>query len=230
MKTICIHQPDFLPWLGFLHRLTQSDVFVLLDNVQFLKRGWHHRDKIKTVHGVQWLTVPVKNKGRYRQLLLETEIDNTVDWRREHLNTLHHAYSRAACFSLYYPVLEEIYRQDYRLLTDFNISLLNFLLQTFGIEIEILRASSLQSTGHSNELLIQIIREVGGQRYLTGTGAKEYLNESLFASAGIEVMWQNFNHPVYPQLFGNYEPYLSSIDYVLNCGGKIDWQKSTEVK
>ena len=84
MKTVCIHQPDFLPWLGFFDRLTQSDVFVVLDNVQFLRRGWHHRDKIKASNGEMWLTVPVKKSGRYEQLINQTEIENSTHWQDQH--------------------------------------------------------------------------------------------------------------------------------------------------
>lgn len=218
MTTVCIHQPDFIPWIGFFDRLIRSDIFVLLDNVQFLRRGWHHRDKIKTANGPMWLTVPVKKKGRYRQLINEVEIDNSRNWRSEHLKSYQTWYGRAPYLSTYFPGIQEIYERDYRLLVDLNVALLEFLMEAFEIQIEACFASSLDVAGKRTDLLVEIVKAVDGNVYLSGLGARAYLDEAKFARAGIQVVWQEFQHPVYPQLYGEFVPYLSSLDFLFNCG------------
>ena len=218
MITVCIHQPDFIPWIGFFDRLIRSDILVILDNVQFLRRGWHHRDKIKTAHGPMWLTVPVKKKGRYTQLINQVEIDDSHNWREEHLRSLQTWYGRAPYFSKYFPRLEKIYGMNHRLLVDLNVALLEFLAEAFDIRIRRELASSLDVTGRSTDLLVELVRAVGGDTYLSGLGAKAYLDESKFARAGICVMWQEFEHPVYPQLFGEFIFGLSGLDFLFNCG------------
>ncbi|NOZ28633.1 MAG: WbqC family protein [Chloroflexi bacterium] len=218
MTTVCIHQPDFAPWIGFFDRLIQSDIFVVLDNVQFLRRGWHNRDKIKTAHGTMWLTVPVKKKGRYGQLIREAEIDNTRRWREEHLKSLQTWYGGAPHFDAYFPGVREIYLRNHRLLIDLNMDLLAFLMAAFDIQVEIRKASSLPVTGKRTDLLVEIVKAVGGDVYLSGLGARAYLEEEKFARAGIRVVWQEFEHPVYPQLYGEFIPNLSSLDFLFNCG------------
>ena len=218
MTTVCIHQPDFIPWIGFFDRLIKSDIFVILDNVQFLRRGWHNRDKIKTADGWMWLTVPVKKTGRYKQLINEVEIDNSQDWRRKHLRSFQFWYGQAPYFSDYFPGIKKIYDRDYLLLVDLNVALLEFLMDAFDIQGETHFASSLDVTGKSTDLLVNIVGAVGGDIYLSGLGAKDYLDEDRFTQVGIGVIWQEFDHPVYPQLFGEFIPRLSSLDFLFNCG------------
>lgn len=221
MKTVCIHQPDFLPWLGFFDRLRKCDLYVVLDNVQFLRRGWHHRDKIKSASGEVWLTIPVKKSGRFEQLISETEIDNSTDWRSQHLGSLRACYGRAPFFSKIFPSLEAIYNKDHNLLADFNLELLRFLMEALDTKTEMVFASKLATEGRKNELLLSILQSVEGTHYLSGTGAKAYLEESAFKERGITVQWQEFSHPKYPQLFGDFLPGLSSIDFLFNTGDKL---------
>ena len=218
MTTVCIHQPDFAPWLGFFERLTHCDLYVVLDNVQFLRRGWHHRDKIKTAAGVQWLTVPTRNKGRHSQLIADTAIDDGQDWRRRHLRTLEVAYARAPHLAAGLDLIRPCYEAGHALLPDFTEVLIRRLLTAFGIEVEIVRASTLGVTGGNNELLIAILEAVGGDVYLSGLGARAYLDEAAFAARGIRVVWQDFAHPIYPQRHGPFVPGLSSLDALFNCG------------
>jgi hypothetical protein len=220
MTIVCIHQPDFIPWIGFFDRLLKSHIFVILDNVQLLRRGWHNRDRIKTANGPMWLTVPIMQKGRFKQLISEAEIDNTQDWRRKHLKALDFWYKKAPYFTNYFYQIEEIYNQEQQKLIELNLGLLNFLLQAFEIEVKTLFASSLGTTGRSTELMVEIVKAVEGDTYLSGAGAKDYLDEMKFKEAGLKVIWQAFEHPVYPQLHGEFIPNLSSIDFLFNCGDK----------
>ncbi len=217
-RTVCIHQPDFAPWLGFFDRLALADMYVVLDTVQYLRQGWHNRDKIKTAQGAAWLTVPVKNKGRYRQSILETELDNDRDWRTRHMRTLRAAYGKALHFKAISARLEEIYARGHARLIDFNMAIIRFLIHELGIDVEIRFASELGVGGRSNQLLIEIMRAVGGGTYITGLGSKSYLDESAFDAAGIKVTWRKYDHPTYDQLFGDFVPGLSALDCLFNCG------------
>jgi hypothetical protein len=218
LTTVCVHQPDFLPWLGFFHRLKNCDVFVVLDNVQFIRRGWQHRDKIKTARGPQWLTVPVKKKGRFDQLIREVEIDDSTDWRGNHMKTLESAYGRAPHFTDVFPAVRGIYAKRHSHLMDLNMDFIRFFCEAFGIDVDTRFASGMDVAGNKSELLAGLTVEAGGQAYLTGTGSRDYLDEGVFESAGIRVRWQEFKHPEYPQLHGNFAPALSAIDALFNCG------------
>ena len=220
MTVVCVHQPDFIPWIGFFHRLLKSNIFVMLDNVQLLRQGWHNRDKIKTASATMWLTVPIKWKGNFKQLINEAEIDNSQSWRQKHLKTLHFWYKKSPYFDTYFPQIEEIYSRGQQKLVELNIDLLEFLLQAFEIEVKTLFASSLNVTGKSTGLMVEIVKAVGGDTYLSGIGAKDYLDVQKFEQVGLKVIWQAFEHPVYPQLHGEFIPNLSSLDFLFNCGDK----------
>lgn len=218
-KIVVIHQPDFLPYLGFFHRLVQSDLYVVLDNVQFLKGSsrWHNRDKIKTPQGVTWITVGVK-KALQKTNINEILLDTTVDWRSKNLNLIKENYKNAKHFDEIFLYLKSLYDFECCKLLDFNIKSIITLMELFDIKIEMVTASSLNATGKSNDLLVNILKKTKATKYLSGIGAKAYYDPTPFEAANIEVVWQNFNHPVYPQLYGEFIPYLSSIDLLFNCG------------
>jgi hypothetical protein len=219
-RTAVIHQPDFMPYLGFFDRLLHADVFVLLDNAQYVNatsRSWTNRDKIKTPQGERWITVSVKKAPR-DTAINRIELSDHVDWRGDHLNLLKQNYRKAAFFDEIYPRLEAFYARPFTLLAEFNRASIEFLLELFDIRVEIVLASTLKAGGRSNELLVEILKEIGADRYLSGVGARAYFRPEPFAQAGIEVTWQDFPHPAYPQLHGDFIPYLSSIDLLFNCG------------
>jgi len=220
MYTAVIHQPDFLPHLAFFERLLHADVLVLLDNVQFVdstSRSWTHRDKIKTPQGQRWISLSVKSAPRDTPIN-KIELADRVDWRRNHLNLLRENYRKSRFFDEIFPSMQKLYDRPWRLLVDFNRASIELLLEMFDIQIKILLASKLEARGHSNELLTEILKAVGADRYLSGIGARAYFRPEPFEAAGIEVIWQDFKHPIYPQLHGDFIPYLSSIDLLFNCG------------
>ena len=219
--TACIHQPDFAPWLGFFERLARSDVFVVLDHVQYVRRGWHNRDRIEVGGREAWLSVPVISIGKYDQAIGATEINNAMDWRRKHLATLKGNYSQAAFFSQYIDALTSIYSVEHSNLADFNMALIMWAFSLMEINVELSFSSSLQLAGNKDDMLINCCEKLGATRYVTGTGARAYLQEPLFTKHGIEVVWQNWQEPVYDRGAGPKRHGLSFLDALFHTGPKI---------
>lgn len=217
-KTVVIHQPDFIPYLGFFHRLLNSDCFVILDHVQFISKGsgWQNRDKIKTANGEKWLTVSVK-KSPLGTPINEILLSET-DWKENNLNLIRESYKKAPFFSQIMPYIDDLYSDPSTKMADFNLKSINMLMSLFDVKINTVLASDLNPAGKSNELLVDILKKVEADIYLSGVGARAYLNEDLFKQENIEVIWQDFKHPVYDQIHGEFIPYLSSIDLLFNCG------------
>lgn len=218
-KVVVIHQPDFLPYLGFFHRFLKANLWVIFDHVQFLRnsKSWHHRDKIKTPQGAKWLTLSVK-KGPRETPINEVILSREVDWQTNHLNLIKQNYKEADGFKEVFPYLEELYTFKCERMVDFNLKSIGILLKLFALEIQTVLASTLSPEGSSNELLVDVVKKSDSDTYLSGTGARDYFDPKPFAEAGIKVLWQEFNHPVYPQLHGEFMPFLSAIDLLLNCG------------
>lgn len=218
-KTVVIHQPDFLPHLGFFHRFLGADLYIALDHVQFVNgtsKSWTHRDKIKTPRGIQWLTVSVRKAPR-DTAINAIELSDT-DWRAQNLNLIRENYRKAPYFDQIFAEIETLYVLPCTKLVQITAASIDMLLRLFDITIPRVESSSLQPAGHKNELLVNLLRKVGATHYLSGVGARDYFESAPFSAAGIEVVWQNFKHPVYPQLYGEFIPYLSSIDLLFNCG------------
>lgn len=218
-KTVVIHQPDFIPYLGFFHRFLSADLYVVLDHVQFVygSRAWTHRDKIKTPKGAQWLTVSVKKVSRDTPIN-QVELSDEIDWRTDHIRLLEANYQDAPFFDQIMPRLRNFYAEPDKMLAEFNLRSIKLLMSMLDVETPIVLSSKLAPQGAKNALLIDLLKKIGADRYLTGVGSRDYLDESLFEKAGVGVLWQNYQHPVYPQLFGKFEPYLSAIDMLFNCG------------
>jgi WbqC-like protein family len=220
LKRTVIHQPDFLPYLGFFHRLLSCELLILLDNVQFVQNnrdGWTHRDKIKTPSGAKWLTISVK-KAPWNTAIRDIQVATTTNWRDANLKLIKGNYQGAPYFKEIYPYMEELYHYECDTLCQFTIRSIEILMRLLDIRVPLLFASALSPQGNKSELLLDVLRKVSATHYLSGSGAKCYLDPKLFAEAGIEIIWQNFSHPVYHQLHGNFIPYLSSIDVLFNCG------------
>jgi hypothetical protein len=214
-KIITIHQPDFFPWLGFFDRWKKADLYIMLDDVQFLRRGWHHRDKIKTQSGVSWFTVPIVKKGKYSQLINEAEIDNNTNWRSKCLNTIYFNYKKAPNFEYCYEKIEGICNKKYQLLIDLNKDIMDFAALELGIDTPTVFSSKYDVKSTSTQRLVDLVRLSEGTTYLTGLGSKDYLDESIFNDEGVKVDWCDFQHPVYEQLYGDFIPGLSCLDFLM---------------
>ena len=215
-RTLVIHQPDFLPYLGFFHRLLYADALIILDDVQFLRRGWHHRDKIKTPSGEKWITVGIKKAPQ--ETKIKDIILNDSNWREENLKLFRLNYEKADFFEEIFPYLESLYSKKIGKMLEFNMESIYMLLKLFDIKIDIKYSSIYKSTYKANELLADILKKEGATHYLSGIGARDYYDEAPFKKAGVGVVWQDFKHPVYKQINGEFIPYLSSIDMFFNCG------------
>lgn len=226
MNTVVIHQPDFLSYLGFFHRFLNADMWVVLDTVQYVSgtsRSWQNRDKIKTEQGEKWLTVSVQKAPA--GTAIKDVLLSESEWRKDNLNLIHNSYRKAPYFDEVLPYISDLYTYECTRLMEFNLKSAEVLTELLGIQIKTELASDLKPMGKSNVLLVDILQKVKADKYLSGVGAKTYFDPVPFAAAGIEVTWQDFKHPVYPQLYGKFIPYLSSIDLLFNCGIK----KSREI-
>ena len=214
---VSIHQPQYLPWLGYFDKIARSEVFVFLDNVQFKKNEWQNRNKIKTSEGWQWLSVPVIH--RFTQKISEVEINNTVQWGRKHLNALSTHYSKALFFNDYIDFFEQTYAQEWKYLTGINVHMVKYLTEVLGLtDKKFVLASELETREGVTERLIDICRQLGADVYLSGKDGAKYMELELFRQEGIQVAFQDYEHPRYDQLYGDFEPFLSIIDLLFNCG------------
>ena len=218
-KTITIHQPEFLPWVGFFDRIIKSDVFVILDDVGYQKNGFINRNKIKTVTGAQWLTIPVV--GRSPNLKInEVLIDNTKDWAQKNWSLLQSAYYSSPFFGKYKGFFEELYNGNWNSICEFDSYIIENVIKMLGMEKIIKRSSEMNVAGIKTERLVNICKQLGGDVYLSGPGGKDYMDLSKFEKENIKVIFQEFTHPEYPQMFmeNGFVPYMSIIDLLFNCG------------
>jgi hypothetical protein len=218
-KTVVIHQPDFLPYLGFFHRLLHADAFVILDTVQFVhsNNSWTHRDKIKTPQGEKWITLSIKKPPR-DTAIRDVLLSDAVDWRSDNLNLLQANYKKVPYFREIFSHIEQLYAFKCESMMDFNLKSIEMLMTLFDIKVPMIFASDLDAQGKKNDLLVDILKKTAATHYLSGVGARDYFDPAPFIEANVEVVWQSFTHPIYPQLHGDFVPYLSSIDLLFNCG------------
>lgn len=214
-----IHQPNYLPWLGYFYKMAGCDIFVHLDNVQYTKNGFINRNRIKTPAGSQWLTVDVLTKGYVEQKIKDVRINNVKAWTGNHWKSLYLNYSKAPYFDTFKRELEPIYRQPWENLSLLNRSMNELLAKLLGIKsIEFIEASGLKVTGKGTELLINICKKIGAGTYLSGSGGAKYMDVELFQAAGIKVVYTDFHHPVYRQQWGEFIPGMSIVDLLFNEG------------
>lgn len=214
---VAIHQPQYLPWLGYFDKMLKADQFCYLDTVQYKKNEWQNRNRIKTAKGWQWLTVPVTY--RYPQKIGEVGIDPSADWARKHLQTLHTNYRRAPFFDRYIAMIEAVLSRRWEGIAALNLSLIECVRQILGIAHKpAICASRIPACEDPTDRLIDICQALGADTYLAGAGADGYMNVERFAQRGVRVVIQGFEHPVYRQLFNGFLSHLSIVDLIFNCG------------
>jgi hypothetical protein len=214
---VAIHQPHYLPWLGYLAKWAEADLFVFLDTVQFEKNGWQNRNRINTRAGARWLTVPVR--ARLGMTLAEVTIDTSQDWGRRHLRAIEHAYARAPHFRRWAPELGEFYGTKWTTLAPLGVASATWLAKAAGITAPARLASELSVTATDpTGRLVALCRGVGATVYLAGRDGAKYLDVGQFRAAGIEVRAQDYTHPIYAQPQGEFVPFLSALDLLLTYG------------
>jgi hypothetical protein len=216
---VAIMQPTFLPWAGYFALMLQAERFVFLDSVQFVRRSWQQRNRIKTPDGPLWLTVPVLSRGAREQLISEVRIDDAGGWIEKMIRTITHHYARAPHFAPHAEAVFAILRKRHERLADLNIELIGHLQRVLGFECELIRSSALGGQGHKADLLASICEELGAKTYVAAVGSKEYIDESTaFRDRGIEVRYNTYQALEYPQMHGPFEGFLSVLDLLLNVG------------
>ncbi|MEW6210177.1 MAG: WbqC family protein [Acidobacteriota bacterium] len=219
IRTAAIMQPTYLPWIGYFDLIDRCDCFVFLDSVQFNRRSWQQRNRVKGPDGIHWLTVPVLSKGKQEQLISEVEIDPTTGFQEKHIRTVSHMYAKAKFFSDYFDEMARILRKPRHFLADLNIELIEWLCDKFGVRRQFVLSSALDIEGKKVDLLIDICKSIGAERYLSAEGSRPYIEENdLFSENRIELKYHDYHHPEYKQLHGDFVPYLSALDLLFNEG------------
>ena len=214
---VAIHQPHYLPWLGYLAKWAAADVFVFLDTVQFEKNGWQNRNRIRTAAGAHWLTVPVH--AHLGTPIAEVAVDSTQPWRARHLRAIEQAYARAAHLAAHHDSLRAFLDIEWTELARLAVASAEWLARAVGITTPARLASSLRvDDGDATSRLVEICKAVGADTYLAGGHGARYMDGARFRQAGISVLYQDYEHPVYPQQHGEFVPFLSGVDLLLTHG------------
>lgn len=218
------HQPNYLPYLGFFHKLARADAFVLVDTTQFVKRGpfgWIHRNRIRARQdpGWMWLSVPVLTSGKFTQSIAEARIDDRLPWRRKHARTIELAYQAFPHFAEHAPFFRALYAREWERLSDLNEAVIRYLMEAFRIRIPFHRASEIAPEGKATGLVLDLCRKLGADTYLSGIHGKDYLDQAAFERAGVRLVFSDFVHPVYDQSpYPGFVPGLSAIDLLFTAG------------
>ena len=216
---VSINQPAYLPWLGYFHRIAASDLHIVLDHVQLEKNSFTNRNRIPAGDGACWLTVPLRTAGRFGDLALNTvEIENRTDWGRKHWMTIRQRYRRAPHFAEHAAFFEGLLTSRWERLDALCEESTGYLLQAFGIRTPRRRSSEMNPRGAKDELVLDLCKTAGATTYLSGALGRQYLREPLFDAQGIRVVYQSYQHPVYPQGGASFQPFMAAIDLLFTCG------------
>jgi hypothetical protein len=218
LKIITAHQPAYLPWLGFFHKVAIADAFVILDNVQFEKNSFTNRNKIKTPNGDIWLTVPVLLSGHTQKNISNIEIDNNHDWRRKHWKSIYLNYKKTPYFCKYSTFFENLYKRKWEKISELTENTMNFFFEEMGIKTKVFKQSELEIYSKKHELLLSLCKQFNARLFIFGKHGKDYADIDIFRKNNIEVYFQEYTHPDYPQLYGTFIPYMSIVDLLFNCG------------
>lgn len=219
-RLVAIHQPNFFPWLGYFDKLARADIFVLLDDVQFPKKGgtWVNRVRLLVNEKPSWVTVPVVRSYHGLREIREMRIDEQTPWRRKLLGTVQASYGRAPHMEEVMPLLSELIGNTTDEIAEYNRRSIAALADALGLETEMVLSSSLDVSGRATDRVIGLVKAVGGDAYLGGGGAAGYQEDEKFSDAGIELVYQRFEHPTYPQRADLPVPGLSVIDALMGLG------------
>jgi hypothetical protein len=211
--TVVIEQPNYIPWLGYFDLIRQSDVWVWYDDVQYTRRDWRNRNRVAGRATPEWLTIPVKTKGSFSQLISDVAIDDSEDWRRRHLGTLRRCYGAAPFFEIVHDVVGSAIGAGHERLADLTIALNEAICALLRLTPRFERSSRMngEKSGRQ-ERLIEICAGVGGTTYLSGPAARAYIDPWRFADAGIDLRYISYNYPQYPRGDAGFIANLSIVD------------------
>lgn len=212
------HQSVYLPWLGLFHKIALADAFCYFDDVQYQKKDWNNRNRIKGPNGPFWLTVPVEARDHFLLKLKDVEILDSDVWRRKHWKSLFTSYRQAPYFKRYADFFEDTYQKPWRLLSDLNEHLLLFFLKELKIDVTYYKMSQLHLEGRKSELVLDMCSRLNASIYIFGEQGRNYADVQAFRSKGIHPYFQDYHHPVYPQQHRDFVSHLSIVDLLFNCG------------
>jgi hypothetical protein len=214
-----IHQPNYFPGISYFGKIINSDIFVILTSVQFTKGNWINRNRIKTAQGELLLTVPVLTKGKLNQKINEVRINNRVEWRNKHLKTIIQNYRKTPYLDKYKTLLEDAIRFDTVYLSELNINLIKKICTCLGITTKfVIDTEIVDKNLKSTNLLVDLVKTVGGKTYISGIGGKKYMEVGIFSAADIDLRYSIFEPVKYTQKYGNFISNLSIIDLIMNKG------------
>jgi hypothetical protein len=219
---VVILQPSYIPWRGYFHQVAKADLFIFYDDVQFDKRGWRNRNRIKTAQGAQWLSIPVFARGAQTENIPINQIRLVWEepWNTKHWTSIKHAYSKAPYFDFYKDKIESLYTTHPEFLADYTIETTIALARLLGIEhTQFKRSSEIPGiNGQKTDRLIQILKAVGATHYISGPSAKDYIENEKFEEAGISLEYMVYNYPEYQQLYPPFDPQVSVLDLLFMTG------------
>ena len=221
MKKVVIVQSNYIPWKGYFDLISSADELIIFDDMQYTRRDWRNRNKIKTPQGLQWLTVPVVSKGSYHQIIRETKI-NGSDWSLSHWKAFELNYARSEHFKQIAEWLHPIYfEKQHVYLSELNRCLISHICKYLGIQTRISCSWDYKLVSGKTERLVDLCIQAGASEYISGPSAKEYVDEDEFREKNIKLTWFDYSgYAIYPQLWGNFEHGVSILDLLFNCGQK----------
>ncbi len=219
MKKVAIVQSNYIPWKGYFDLIGLVDEFVILDSVQYTKRDWRNRNRIKTANSPLWLTVPVLSKGKYKQLIQDVELLGH-EWQYKHWKSIEVSYRKSKYFDEVSNFLKPLYLDnEFKLLTDLNTKFIVEISDYLNLKTKIKNSSNFFASKDKNQRLIDILKKLNADIYFSGPSAKSYINEEEFKQNDIQIHWMNYsNYPIYDQLWGEFVHEVSIIDLLFNCG------------
>jgi hypothetical protein len=217
---VAMHQPNLLPWSGLFYKMARADVFVYADALEFSKGSYTQRVKIRTYNGVRWLTLPVLHTGRVGERIIDLRCGGKPDWRERLVNSLKGSYLACPHYHPYADEIARIFMSGEDRLAELNVRSMTYLASALGIKTPALRASAVQPKAYADPTawIIATCKAVGADTFLSGSGGANYQDEAAFQTAGIKLIYVNYQHPIYPQAFGEFVPGLSVIDLLFNAG------------
>jgi len=214
---ISIHQPNYIPWIGYFYKIAKSDVFVFLDDVQYEKNGFTDRNRIKTPQGELYLKIPVQIEN-HLQKINQTSIREALGWREKHLKSIDMNYRKSKYYQEIFPLVEDILSVTGSNLAEFNSQVVSKILKVLDINTPCIIAHELNISATGTMRLVEIVKQLGGSTYLSGKGGSKYQDEELFRDNSIQLSYSNFIPPIYRQCWGEFIPNLSILDYLFNNG------------
>lgn len=216
-----ILQPSYIPWRGYFHQIAKADLFIFYDDVQYDKRGWRNRNRIKTPNGTRWLTIPVHSKGAQIESIpiCDIKISWEKNWAQDHWRTIQTSYAHAPFFSTYRSIIEGFYQQQPEFLADFTIDTTMQLTRLLGNDkTQFLRSSSLKVSGTKTDRLLAVLKAVGATHYISGPSARDYIDNNKFVEAGISLEYMQYDYQPYDQLYPPFDPQVSILDLLFMTG------------